>query len=61
MARKRKRPLSRKQKIDTIVNQVNAWDLDTIMDYAKDCMREKLKTCSPEELEDEYNYQIMSD
>jgi len=31
------------------------------MDYAKDCMREKLKTCSPEELEDEYNYQIMSD
>lgn len=52
------RPLSRKQKIAVIVNQINAWDLDTIMDYAKDRMEEALKKCSPEELEDEYRNQV---
>lgn len=61
MAHKRKRPLSKKQKIDAIVNQINAWDLDSIMDYAKSMMEEALKKCSPEEVDEEYRRQCVPD
>ena len=46
--------LSRKKKIDAIVSQVDNWDLDTLLDYAKDRMRELLKNCSPATLDEEY-------
>lgn len=58
---KRKRPLSRKQKIEAIVEQVDGWDLETLIDYAKDRMREALKTCSPETLDEEYHNNCVGD
>lgn len=44
---------TRRAKINKIVEQVEDWDLKTLIDYAKMRMKEALLCCSDQDLDDE--------
>ena len=55
------RKLSRKKKIEAIVATVDDWDLDTLIGYVKDHLREILKISPPEVLDEEYHNNCVPD
>ena len=46
--------MTRDQAIEAIVTSMEDWDMDSIMDYAMDCMDRFLTNMSNEELMSEY-------
>lgn len=40
--------------LERILETVDDWDLDTLIDYVKGTFEDKLKTCTDEELESEF-------
>lgn len=45
---------TKEDKIVEIISEVDDWDLDTLIDWAKDKMREDLEQLSPKGFNDEY-------
>jgi hypothetical protein len=41
--------------IEDLVSEVDDWELDILIDYSKECLRNGLKTLTPSELKDEWN------
>jgi len=54
-----KKKLTRKQMIDIIVNNMNNWDPDEVLEWAKDHMCLILNECSKAQLEREYEDQCV--
>jgi len=54
-----KKKLTRKQMIDIIVNNMNNWDPDMVLEWAKDHMCLTLNKCSKAQLEREYEDQCV--
>jgi hypothetical protein len=51
---KKPKKLTREEMIEAIVNQVDDWDLATLIEVAKRNLREELKRATDEEMESEY-------
>jgi hypothetical protein len=52
--KKEKIIITRQQAIDDILERVNDWDLDVLLSYVNHHYSEYLKSCSLENLEQEY-------
>lgn len=48
--------LSREEMIEDIVSEVDDWELDILIAYSKECLRNALNDMVPEELEKEWKY-----
>ena len=52
--KKEKIVISRQQAVDDILDRVNDWDIDTLLNYVNHHYGEYLKSCSISNLEQEY-------
>lgn len=50
--------MTRKQKIEAIVEQMENWDLETIIEVAKDMRRDELKRLSAKQIETLYQHEV---